>query len=57
MPDLTPRQLAKLPLTDRHLTRHERRNLAVVLRCFVGYSAMYQQMGVNWDWASAVEKH
>ncbi|MGW5653039.1 nuclear transport factor 2 family protein [Streptomyces humi] len=32
VPDLTPRQLAELPLTDRHLTRHERRNLAVVLR-------------------------
>ncbi|MFD3583190.1 nuclear transport factor 2 family protein [Streptomyces sp. NPDC058683] len=31
-PDLTPRQLAKLPLTDRHLTKHERRNLAIVLR-------------------------
>lgn len=25
--------------------------------CFVGYSTMYQQMGVNWDWASAVNKH
>ncbi|MFJ2830594.1 nuclear transport factor 2 family protein [Streptomyces sp. NPDC087263] len=24
--------------------------------CFVGYSAMYAQMGVNFDWASAVEK-
>jgi hypothetical protein len=32
VPDLTPRQLAGLPLTDRHLTKHERRNLAVVLR-------------------------
>ncbi|MFE2069908.1 nuclear transport factor 2 family protein [Streptomyces sp. NPDC059467] len=32
VPDLTPRQLAKLPLTDRHLTRHERHNLAIVLR-------------------------
>ncbi|MGW1504643.1 nuclear transport factor 2 family protein [Streptomyces mirabilis] len=32
VPDLTPRQLAKLPLTDRHLTKHERHNLAVVLR-------------------------
>ncbi|MFD3581729.1 nuclear transport factor 2 family protein [Streptomyces sp. NPDC058683] len=32
VPDLTPRQLAKLPLTDRHLTKHERRNLAIVLR-------------------------
>ncbi|MFG2959510.1 nuclear transport factor 2 family protein [Streptomyces sp. NPDC048291] len=30
--DLTNAGLAKLPLTDRHLTRHERRNLAVVLR-------------------------
>ncbi|MER5793632.1 nuclear transport factor 2 family protein [Streptomyces sp. NPDC001980] len=171
VPDLTPSQLAKLPLTNRHLTRHERQNLAVVLRdyqvaegnsidvktfvdsftkdgvfndmvpgvayrgkalgdvlpymanlfpdvhrelkkitvngdvisielaiqgtfegplqspagtvkpngakidvptadfwylhdgkvekfnCFVGYSTMYQQMGVNWDWASAVDKH
>lgn len=25
--------------------------------CFVGYSTMYQQMGVNWDWASAVNNH
>jgi hypothetical protein len=25
--------------------------------CFLGYSAMYQQMGVNLDWASAVNKH
>ncbi|MEU9153562.1 nuclear transport factor 2 family protein [Streptomyces sp. NPDC048417] len=171
VPELTPRQLAKLPLADRHLTKHERHNLAVVLRdyqvaegksidvkafvdsftkdgvfndmvpgvayrgkalgdvlpymanlfpdvhrdlkritvngdvisielsiqgtfegplqspagtvkpngakvdaptadfwylhngkvekfnCFVGYSTMYQQMGVNWDWASAVDKH
>ncbi|MFD4501338.1 nuclear transport factor 2 family protein [Streptomyces sp. NPDC058457] len=32
VPDLTPRQLAELPLTDRHLTRHERHNLAIVLR-------------------------
>ncbi|MBF9069181.1 nuclear transport factor 2 family protein [Streptacidiphilus fuscans] len=24
--------------------------------CFVGYSDMYQQMGVNWDWAGAVAK-
>lgn len=32
VPDLTPRQLAKLPLTDRHLTKHERHNLAIVLR-------------------------
>ncbi|MET7484598.1 nuclear transport factor 2 family protein [Streptomyces sp. NPDC005538] len=32
VPDLTPRQLAELPLTDRHLTKHERQNLAVVLR-------------------------
>jgi SnoaL-like protein len=31
VPDLTPRRLAELPLTNRHLTRHERRNLAVVL--------------------------
>ncbi|MEV7388244.1 MULTISPECIES: nuclear transport factor 2 family protein [unclassified Streptomyces] len=30
--DLTDAQLAKLPLTDRHLTRHERHNLAIVLR-------------------------
>ncbi|MER7184601.1 nuclear transport factor 2 family protein [Streptomyces hyaluromycini] len=29
---LTDQDLAKLPLTDRHLTRHERENLAVVLR-------------------------
>ncbi|MFD4604494.1 nuclear transport factor 2 family protein [Streptomyces sp. NPDC058464] len=32
VPDLTPRQLAELPLTDRHLTKHEKRNLAIVLR-------------------------
>ncbi|MGW7425645.1 nuclear transport factor 2 family protein [Streptomyces sp. NPDC054813] len=32
VPDLTPRRLAKLPLTNRHLTKHERHNLAVVLR-------------------------
>ncbi|MBX7554774.1 nuclear transport factor 2 family protein [Streptomyces sp. NPDC004232] len=32
VPDLTPRQLAELPLTNRHLTKHETRNLAVVLR-------------------------
>ncbi|MCO6008302.1 nuclear transport factor 2 family protein [Actinoallomurus purpureus] len=32
VPDLTPRQLAELPLTNRHLTKHEKRNLAVVLR-------------------------
>ncbi|MEU6199717.1 nuclear transport factor 2 family protein [Streptomyces sp. NPDC047061] len=32
VPDLTHRQLAELPLTDRHLTRHEKRNLAIVLR-------------------------
>ncbi|MFF3148108.1 nuclear transport factor 2 family protein, partial [Streptomyces sp. NPDC057927] len=25
--------------------------------CFVGYSTMYAQMGVNFDWASAVNKH
>ncbi|MFG2374385.1 nuclear transport factor 2 family protein [Streptomyces sp. NPDC048504] len=31
-PALTARQLAKLPLTDRHLTKHEKANLAVVLR-------------------------
>ena len=31
-PGLTDRDLAKLPLTDRHLTKHERANLAVVLR-------------------------
>lgn len=30
--DLTPGDLAKLPLTNRHLTMHERANLAVVLR-------------------------
>ena len=30
--DLTNAELAKLPLTDRHLTRHERHNLAIVLR-------------------------
>lgn len=30
--DLTPGDLSKLPLTDRHLTKHERENLAVVLR-------------------------
>ena len=30
--DLTPGDLAKLPLTDRHLTKHERENLAIVLR-------------------------
>ncbi|MFK0021496.1 nuclear transport factor 2 family protein [Streptomyces sp. NPDC090798] len=30
--DLTPGDLAKLPLTDRHLTKHEKENLAVVLR-------------------------
>ncbi|MGW1212807.1 nuclear transport factor 2 family protein [Streptomyces sp. NPDC002499] len=29
---LTARELAKLPLTDRHLTKHEKANLAVVLR-------------------------
>ncbi|MEV0486574.1 nuclear transport factor 2 family protein [Streptomyces sp. NPDC050508] len=31
-PTLTARQLAKLPLTDRHLTKHEKANLAIVLR-------------------------
>ncbi|MFC1401243.1 MULTISPECIES: nuclear transport factor 2 family protein [Streptacidiphilus] len=31
-PTLTARQLAELPLTDRHLTAHEKANLAVVLR-------------------------
>jgi hypothetical protein len=31
-PTLTAHQLAKLPLTDRHLTKHEKANLAVVLR-------------------------
>ncbi|MEV6537932.1 nuclear transport factor 2 family protein [Streptomyces sp. NPDC051665] len=31
-PTLTTRQLAKLPLTDRHLTKHEKANLAIVLR-------------------------
>lgn len=31
-PALTARQLAKLPLTDRHLTKHEKANLAIVLR-------------------------
>jgi predicted ester cyclase len=25
--------------------------------CYVGYSTMYAQMGVNFDWASAVNKH
>ncbi|WP_405833324.1 nuclear transport factor 2 family protein [Streptomyces sp. NBC_01176] len=25
--------------------------------CYVGYTAMYAQMGVNLDWASAVDKH
>ncbi|TXS44199.1 nuclear transport factor 2 family protein [Streptomyces sp. uw30] len=32
--DLTPGDLAKLPLTNRHLTKHERANLAVVLRAY-----------------------
>ncbi|MFK0160280.1 nuclear transport factor 2 family protein [Streptomyces sp. NPDC090499] len=32
VPDLAPGQLAKLPLTNRHLTKHERQNLAIVLR-------------------------
>ncbi|TDU03382.1 SnoaL-like protein [Streptomyces sp. 846.5] len=31
-PTLTALQLADLPLTDRHLTKHEKANLAVVLR-------------------------
>ena len=31
-PTLTALQLAELPLTDRHLTKHEKANLAVVLR-------------------------
>lgn len=25
--------------------------------CFVGYTKMYSDMGVNLDWASAVDKH
>ncbi|WP_329544531.1 nuclear transport factor 2 family protein [Streptomyces sp. NBC_01356] len=32
--DLSPGTLSKLPLTDRHLTKHERANLAVVLRAY-----------------------
>ncbi|MGW3312770.1 nuclear transport factor 2 family protein [Streptomyces sp. NPDC001073] len=32
VPTLTARQLAELPLTDRHLTKHEKANLAIVLR-------------------------
>lgn len=32
--DLSPGALSKLPLTDRHLTKHERANLAVVLRAY-----------------------
>ncbi|MFC9845714.1 nuclear transport factor 2 family protein [Streptomyces sp. NPDC060223] len=32
--DLSPGELSKLPLTDRHLTKHERANLAVVLRAY-----------------------
>ncbi|MFD3931298.1 nuclear transport factor 2 family protein [Streptomyces sp. NPDC058614] len=32
--DLSPGELAKLPLTDRHLTKHEKANLAVVLRAY-----------------------
>ncbi|MCX5562034.1 nuclear transport factor 2 family protein [Streptomyces sp. NBC_00038] len=32
--DLSPGDLSKLPLTDRHLTKHERANLAVVLRAY-----------------------
>ncbi|MFI1092399.1 nuclear transport factor 2 family protein [Streptomyces sp. NPDC020917] len=31
---LTPGDLAKLPLTDRHLTKHERANLELVLRAY-----------------------
>ena len=31
---LSASDLAKLPLTDRHLTRHEKANLAVVLRAY-----------------------
>ncbi|WP_427922835.1 hypothetical protein [Streptomyces sp. cg40] len=31
-PTLTARQLAALPLTDRHLTKHEKTNLPIVLR-------------------------
>ena len=31
---LTARDLARLPLTDRHLTAHEKANLAVVLRAY-----------------------
>ncbi|MEV6168073.1 nuclear transport factor 2 family protein [Streptomyces sp. NPDC051954] len=31
---LSPRELAALPLTDRHLTRHEIANLAVVLNAY-----------------------
>ncbi|MFD3585896.1 nuclear transport factor 2 family protein [Streptomyces sp. NPDC058683] len=31
-PTLTARQLAKLPLTSRHLTKQEKANLAIVLR-------------------------
>ncbi|MEV6113606.1 hypothetical protein AB0L59_14085 [Streptomyces sp. NPDC052109] len=25
--------------------------------CYVGYTKMYADMGVNLDWASAVDKH
>ncbi|MEV7345925.1 nuclear transport factor 2 family protein [Streptomyces sp. NPDC093544] len=32
--DLSPGDLSKLPLTDRHLTKKERANLAVVLRAY-----------------------
>ncbi|MER5943542.1 nuclear transport factor 2 family protein [Streptomyces sp. NPDC001928] len=32
--NLSPGDLAKLPLTNRHLTKHERANLAVVLRAY-----------------------
>ncbi|MFE3072545.1 nuclear transport factor 2 family protein [Streptomyces sp. NPDC059247] len=42
--DLTERQLAGLPLTDRHLTERERRNLAVVLRAY--YSAEGSHMDI-----------
>src|SRR2546421_1406491 len=31
---LSARDLSKLPLTDRHLTKHEKANLAVVLRAY-----------------------
>jgi len=32
--ELSPRELAALPLTNRHLTRHETANLAVVLNAY-----------------------